>query len=694
MRRSARSVVYPVARNEPDTSTITPVGSARPSHTKLPANSPSSATSIVTEHSPSIDRNDTIPSGVCAAIVSDSEGAVGRLPTKLVPPMPTVVASVPPAVHTTAIPPGAGAKTPEMRFAIVVSTSMSPESWKLTSPAERLPVEVGMPPVGPVAGPVAGDVGAPVAPVGGNAEEGIGVLGPMSSLHEATSATSAMSEPTTIRVVRMAPPGCARPYHACSCQTGPKGVRRGAVSIGRMLDRDLAEEVLRAARARGGSFAELFVEERAGISVRLDDGKIEELTTGVDRGAGVRVGIGTSFGYAYSNRLDRAALLDAAAAAAAALEERAPGRVVDLRSLEPPVVHEAVRDASSVPAADKVAWAREADDAARALGADIRQVTAVYGDSVQRMLVAASDGRWAEEVRPRVRLSVTVVAARDGVVQTGFHGPAGLAGVEFLESHPPAETAGVAARRAVTMLGAQPAPAGETTVVLAPGMGGVLFHEAVGHPLEADIVDKEASVYRGRVGELLASPILNGVDDATVPNAWGSFSFDDEGTPAQRTVLFEEGVLRGWLYDRLRAEKEGVPSTGNGRRQSYAHAPIPRMSNTYILNGGSAPEDIVSSTERGVYVAALAGGQTNPASGDFVFGCSEAYRIEGGELTTPVRGANLIGRAIDVMSNVDAIGDDFDIWPGVCGKDGQGVPVGSGSPTLRISRITVGGTGG
>src|SRR3990170_4057373 len=274
MRRSARSVVYPVARNEPDTSTITPVGSARPSHTKLPANSPSSATSIVTEHSPSIDRNDTIPSGVCAAIVSESEGAVGRLPTKLVPPMPTVVASVPPAVHTTAIPPGAGAKTPEMRFAIVV--------------------------------------------------------------------TSAMSEPTTIRVVRMAPPGCARPYHACSCQTGPKGVRRGAVSIGRMLDRDLAEEDLRAARARGGSFAELFVEERAGISVRLDDGKIEELTTGVDRGAGVRVGLGTSFGYAYSNRLDRAALLDAATAAAAALKEAVPGDVADLRSLEPPVVHEAL----------------------------------------------------------------------------------------------------------------------------------------------------------------------------------------------------------------------------------------------------------------------------------------------------------------------------------------------------------------
>lgn len=460
-----------------------------------------------------------------------------------------------------------------------------------------------------------------------------------------------------------------------------------------MLDRDLAAEVLRAARARGGSFAELYVEERLGTSVRLDDGKVEEVTTGLDRGAGVRVGHGTSFGYAYSNRLDRDALLQAAEAAAVSVGDGGPGEVVDLRTLEPPVTHPALRDASEVPTERKADWVREADETARALGPEIRQVTAVYGDSVQRVLVAASDGRWVEEVRPRIRLSVSAVAGRDDTIQTGFHGPAGLAGAEFIDANPPARTAEVAARRAITMLDAVPAPAGETAVVLAPGMGGVLFHEAVGHPLEADIVDKEASVYRGRIGERLASEIVSGVDDATVPNAWGSFSFDDEGAPAQRTVLFDDGVLRAWLYDRLRAEKDGVPSTGNGRRQSYAHPPIPRMTNTYILNGSSSPEEIVSGTERGVFVTALAGGQTNPATGDFVFGCAEAYLIERGETTTPVRGANLIGRAIEVMSSVDAISSDFDIWPGMCGKDGQSVPVGSGSPTLRISRITVGGTG-
>ncbi|HSJ51462.1 MAG TPA: TldD/PmbA family protein [Actinomycetota bacterium] len=460
-----------------------------------------------------------------------------------------------------------------------------------------------------------------------------------------------------------------------------------------MFDPDLASEVLRAARRRGGSFAELFVEERSGTSVRLDDGKVEELTSGLDRGAGVRVGHGTSFGYAYSNRLDRGSLLEAAEAAAASVREDRPGDVVELRALEPAVRHVAVREAAAAASADKVGWVHEADDAARAAGPEVAQVTAVYSDSTQRVIIASSDGRWVEETRPRVRLVVSVVAARNGNFQTGFHGPAGLAGLEFLETNPPAETARVAARRAVTMLDAAPAPAGEMTAILAPGMGGVLFHEAVGHPLEADIVDKGASVYRGREGEPLASEILDGVDDATVPNAWGSFSFDDEGAPAQRTVLFEKGVLTGWLYDRLRAEKDGVPSSGNGRRQSYAHPPIPRMTNTYILNGTSTPGELISSTERGVFVTALAGGQTNPATGDFVFGCSEAFLIERGEVTTPIRGANLIGRAIEVMSNVDGIADDFDIWPGVCGKDGQGVPVGSGSPTIRISRITIGGTG-
>jgi TldD protein len=461
-----------------------------------------------------------------------------------------------------------------------------------------------------------------------------------------------------------------------------------------MLDRSLVEEVLRAARRRGGDFAEVFVEETRNTSIRLDDGKVEELTTGLDRGAGVRVARGTSYGYAYSNRLDRDALFQAAEAASAALREGEGDGVVDLRALEGPETNHVERPADAVPAADKVAWLRELDDASRAFSPEVVQVTGVYGDSVQRRLIATSDGRWVQEDRPRIRLVAQAVAKRGDVIQTGFHGPASCAGVEFIDENPPREVAEVAARRAVTMLDSIPAPAGEMTVVLAPGMGGVLFHEAVGHPLEADAVDKEASVYRSLVGERCASELINGVDDATIANGWGSFTFDDEAEPAQRTVLFTDGVLHGFLYDRLRADKQGVASTGNGRRQSYASPPIPRMTNTNILNGSSTPEDVLSSTQRGVWVTSLGGGQVNPATGDFVFGVSEGFVIENGQVGVPVRGANLIGRAIDVMSAVDAVADDFDTWEGVCGKDGQAAPVGSGSPTLRISRITVGGTGG
>jgi TldD protein len=460
-----------------------------------------------------------------------------------------------------------------------------------------------------------------------------------------------------------------------------------------MLDRELVHEVLEVARRKGGDFAEVFVEEKTSTSIRLDDGKVEELTTGSDRGAGVRVTQGTTYGYAFSNRLDRDSLREVAEAASAALRGDARGSVVDLTARVGEGRNRAERPAADVPSAVKVGWLREVDDVARGVSPEVVQVVGVYGDSLQRRLIAASDGRWVQEERPRIRLVAQVVARRGEVIQTGWHGPAACAGVEFLDLHPPAATAAQAARRAVAMLDSIPSPAGEMPVVVANGCGGVLFHEAVGHPLEADAVDKEASVYRGLVGERCASELIHGVDDATIPNGWGSFDFDDEGEPSRRTVLFVDGVLQGFLQDRLRAAKMGVEPTGNGRRESYASPPIVRMTNTNILPGTSDPDEIVRSTESGVYVTGLGGGQVNPATGDFVFGVSEGYLIEHGEITTPVRGANLIGRAIDVMSSVDAVGSDFDTWEGVCGKDGQGAPVGSGSPTLRIGKITVGGTG-
>ena len=400
-----------------------------------------------------------------------------------------------------------------------------------------------------------------------------------------------------------------------------------AVSIAVMLPRELVEEVLKAARRRGGSFSELFVEERSSTSIRLDDRKVEELTSGLDRGAGVRVALGTSYGYAYSNRLDRDSLLQAAEAASAALREGQPGTVVDLAVRKGRSVNRTERPAGEFPAADKVAWLRELDDAARGLSPEVVQVVGMYGDSLQKRLIATSDGRWIEEDRPRIRLVTQVVAARDGTIQTGFFGPAACAGVELFDRFSAKAIGEKAAQRAVTMLDSVPAPAGEMAVVLAPGMGGVLFHEAVGHPLEADAVDKEASVYRGLVGTKCASEVVNGVDDATIPNGWGSYDFDDEGEPSQRTVLFEDGVLQSFLYDRLRADKDGVGSTGNGRRESYAAPPIPRMTNTNILDGAERASAIVEGTDAGVFVTSLGGGQVNPASGDFVFGCSEAFKI-------------------------------------------------------------------
>ncbi|MGH2661370.1 MAG: TldD/PmbA family protein [Actinomycetota bacterium] len=460
-----------------------------------------------------------------------------------------------------------------------------------------------------------------------------------------------------------------------------------------MLDEALVRDVLQIALASGGRFAEIFAEERRSTSIRLDDRRVEELTTGLDRGVGVRVIAGETTAYAYSNRLDAAPLREAARAAAAAVRGGQPGAVLDLRRQEP-VHHGAEEPAAGVPTVRKVEWLREVDDAARSVAAEIHQVVAGYGDSVQRLLVASSEGLWVEEERPRVRLMASVVAGRDGVRQTGFEGPAGLGGVELLAQHPPAEVGRIAARRAVTMLDGVSAPAGEMPVVVGPGGGGVLFHEACGHGLESDTIGKEASIYRGRLGERLGAQLVTGVDDATLPGAWGSFSFDDEGTPTQRTVLVNEGVLTGYLYDTYWARKDGAESTGNGRRQSYAHLPIPRMTNTSILPGATAPGDVIGSTANGLYAKVLGGGQVNPATGDFVFGVSEGYLIENGEITRPVRGANLIGNGIGILQAIDAVASDFDSRPGTCGKDGQGAPVTTGSPTLRIARMTVGGTGG
>jgi TldD protein len=459
------------------------------------------------------------------------------------------------------------------------------------------------------------------------------------------------------------------------------------------LDDAVLRDALSAALGGGADFAELYAETRRSRSLRLDDRKIEDLVSGLDQGVGIRVIAGRRTGYAYTNLLDREALIEAAkVAAAAAVTGAARTTVADLRELEPPVLHPVARDPAEADGAAIADIVRRVDASARDVAADVRQVSVSYADSSQHLLLVNSEGHLSREDRVRTRLVCNVVAARDGVIQTGFFGPGASVGLELLDAYPPEDVGQRAARQAVAMLDADPAPAGEMTVVLAPGSGGVLFHEACGHGMEADIVAKGASVYKDKRGRRMAINDFNGVDDATVVGAWGSFGFDDEGTPAQRTMLFQDGVCTDYMSDRLRAAELDIPRSGNARRQSYAHLPIPRMTNSYILSGRDDPDEIVRTVERGLYCASLGGGQVDPASGDFVFGVTEAYLIEHGEITRGVRGANLVGDGPTVLDRIEALGTDFGTREGVCGKDGQGVPAGLGNPTLRIGRITIGGT--
>jgi TldD protein len=333
-----------------------------------------------------------------------------------------------------------------------------------------------------------------------------------------------------------------------------------------------------------------------------------------------------------------------------------------------------------------------ADEAARSAGDAVSQVQAGCGSSRRQVLVANSDGLVARDEQARTRFSVSCVAVGDTGLQTGFETAARTLGFELFDEVSVEDLARMAAKRALAKLSARPAPSGELPVVLAGGSGGILFHEACGHGLEADHIVKDASVYTGMVGKQVASPLVTLIDDGTVGSEWGTFAVDDEGRPAQRNVLIEQGVLTDYLWDFLRARKEGRVSSGNGRRQTYQHLPMVRMTNTFLLPGEEDADEIVAQTPRGVYVARLGGGQVNTTTGDFVFGTTEAYLIEGGRITEPLRDANLIGNGPEILKRIDAVGTDFSMTPGTCGKDGQSVPVGCGQATMRLTGVTIGGT--
>ena len=444
----------------------------------------------------------------------------------------------------------------------------------------------------------------------------------------------------------------------------------------------------------GADFAEIFAEDRRSTSAILDDGRVEEVVSGRDRGAGIRVVVGETTGFAHTADLSEAGLA-AAAGAAAAAARRSGGarRVVEVSALDVPRRLAVRVPPEEVPKSTKVALLTAANAAARSAGSAITQVSARYGDGRRRILVADSDGLFTSDDQVRTLFSVSCVATGDTGMQTGRESAGRTAGFELFDLYDVEEMARRAARRALTKLTARPAPSGEMPVVVGPGGGGVLFHEACGHGLEADLVAKSASVFAGRIGERVAAPMVTLVDDGTMAGEWGHYGIDDEGKPAARNVLIADGVLTDYMWDRLRARKEGRASSGNGRRQSYQHLPMVRMTNTYIGNGDANPDDIVADTPHGVYVAQLGGGQVNTATGDFVFGMTEAYLIENGRITAPIREGNLIGNGPEVLTRIDALGNDFAMGsPGTCGKDGQGVPVGDGTPTLRVTALTVGGT--
>ena len=461
------------------------------------------------------------------------------------------------------------------------------------------------------------------------------------------------------------------------------------------FDTALLRATMERALRRGGDFAEVFVEDRETLGLRLEDGRIEQTSGGRETGAAVRLLSGERTYYAYSDAVDEAGLTAAADAVAAAVSAGARGpEIVDLGAvLADPGKNPVLTPPGEVAIARKAVLVRAGDEAARAASSEIVQVIVGYGDTRQKVLIANSLGDLVFDDRTRTRFSAQVVARRGDVIQTGHETVGGSAGFELVDEEIARRVAQTAADKARIMLDSKPAPVGAMPVVLANGFGGTLFHEACGHGLEADAIAKGASIYEGKLGEVVAASIVSAYDEGSITNGWGSQAYDDEGVPTQKTLVIEEGRLTGYLYDRLRAREAGAAPTGNGRRQSFRHVPIPRMTTTYIAPGDATAEEIIAATPRGFYAKSLAGGQVEPASGNFVFGVAEGYLIEDGKVTTPLRGATLVGNGIDILMKIDLIAGDFDVKTGICGKDGQGVPVGTGQATLRIAEMTVGGTG-
>ncbi len=459
-----------------------------------------------------------------------------------------------------------------------------------------------------------------------------------------------------------------------------------------MIDRELQLGLLKKALSRGGEYADVYVENRRQTSLVVEDGKIEKIFSGAETGAGIRLIYNGRTSYAYSNDLTEDALIRAASEVSRVAAEDRKDADMDLRVRKSAAGFAIKMRPDIVPVEKKIEVIRLADCIARSFDSRIKQVTAVYRDASQGISIATSDGFIAEDERIYTTSIVQVIAVQDGVIQTGYESLGGFEGFEIFDENDMAEVSLRAARRAIMMLGAGKSPAGRMPVVISSAAGGTMIHEAIGHGLEADLSQQGLSVFSGKKGQKVASALVTVVDDSTLPGRRGSFRFDDEGIPSERTVLVEKGLLVNFLYDRLSAMRDGVASTGNGRRESYRHRPIPRMSNTFIAPGETSPEAIVGSVERGLLVEKMGGGQVNTVTGDFVFDVQEGYLIENGEKGEPVRGATLAGNGPEILRSIDMVGSDLGFSIGTCGKDSQGVPVSDAMPTVRVPDIVVGGS--
>ncbi len=461
-----------------------------------------------------------------------------------------------------------------------------------------------------------------------------------------------------------------------------------------MLNKKLIEDTLTAALSTGGDFAEIYVEDRTNNGIVMIGGKVDSTMSGRDYGVGIRIFKGFNSVYAYTNKSDRDTLIETAKKAAAAVEGNVIDHTINLTKTDVKNISNIQIDPSTVEKTKKVQIMRKAYDTAFNYNDLITQVTISYTDYIQDIMVANSEGLWKEDTRVRSRLGISSVASKNGEMQSGFYAPGASKGFEFFENLDIDHYAKEASRIAVTMVNAKYSPSGRMPVIIDNGFGGVIFHEACGHGLEATSVAKELSVFAGKVGQQIASPIVTAIDDGSIPNEWGSFSIDDEGTPSQRNVLIENGILKGYMVDKLNGRRMNMDVTGSSRRQSYRFAPTSRMSNTFIDNGKSTPEEIIANTERGIYAKNMGGGSVNPSTGEFNFAVMEGYIVENGKIKEPVRGATLIGKGTDILNKIDMVGNNLLQSQGMCGSVSGSIPANVGQPMIRVSEITVGGREG